>query len=239
MGLRQTPAAAGARPGTRGGLASRQRRWSLGLSLCRARLPQGLRLAHDGALPPGTAPPRRPARPAKASARQGPHPTSDPPPSLSLAGSESALQVLSSPRPCSIISRTDIFQRALSAKKEFYKELAAYGEDYLGEEGASQVGARWRAGRAAVLCAPPLCAARGGARSLRSRAAERLLGRVPPGPPALARRATFLASRRLRRRLGAAPVEPQPLPGARPLTLPPVPALAATPAGTAVAAGYV
>jgi hypothetical protein len=32
---------------------------------------------------------------------------------------------------CSIISRTDIFQRALAAKREFYKEMAAYGEDYL------------------------------------------------------------------------------------------------------------
>lgn len=30
-----------------------------------------------------------------------------------------------------IISRTDIFQRALAAKREFYKEMAAYGEDYL------------------------------------------------------------------------------------------------------------
>lgn len=38
-----------------------------------------------------------------------------------------------------IISRTDIFQRALAAKKEFYKELAAYGEDYLGLEGADQM----------------------------------------------------------------------------------------------------
>ncbi|KAL4447673.1 hypothetical protein ABPG75_004892 [Micractinium tetrahymenae] len=38
-----------------------------------------------------------------------------------------------------IISRTDIFQRALSAKKAFYRELATYGEDYLGVDGASQV----------------------------------------------------------------------------------------------------
>ena len=44
-----------------------------------------------------------------------------------------------SPSPaCSIISRTDIFQRALAAKQEFYKELATYGED-LGADGASKV----------------------------------------------------------------------------------------------------
>lgn len=35
-----------------------------------------------------------------------------------------------------IISRTDIFQRALSAKKEFYAQLASYDEGYLGSEGA-------------------------------------------------------------------------------------------------------
>ncbi len=40
---------------------------------------------------------------------------------------------------CSIISRTDIFQRALSAKKEFYNQLATYDEDYLGSEGAQTV----------------------------------------------------------------------------------------------------
>ncbi len=48
------------------------------------------------------------------------------------------------PHRCrSIISRTDIFQRALAAKAEgadFYAEMAAYGEDYLGEAGAGQVG---------------------------------------------------------------------------------------------------
>lgn len=49
--------------------------------------------------------------------------------------------------PRSIISRTDIFQRALAAKKEFYKELATYGEDYLGVDGASQVRSTGQAGR--------------------------------------------------------------------------------------------
>lgn len=59
------------------------------------------------------------------------------PPSLP-AGSRRAL--LSLP-PCrSIISRTDIFQRALSAKKEFYEQLATYDEDYLGSQGAQTVG---------------------------------------------------------------------------------------------------
>lgn len=33
-----------------------------------------------------------------------------------------------------IISRTDIFQRALAAKQEFFREMSAYGEDYLGDD---------------------------------------------------------------------------------------------------------
>lgn len=50
------------------------------------------------------------------------------------------------PQHRSIISRTDIFQRALAAKAEFYKELATYGEDYLGEQGAASVSEGTRCG---------------------------------------------------------------------------------------------
>lgn len=68
--------------------------------------------------------------------------------------------VLSLPPWRSIISRTDIFQRALSAKKEFYKQLAAYDEDYLGSQGAQTVGLAAPSAWASETCCkrswPPL-----------------------------------------------------------------------------------
>jgi hypothetical protein len=47
------------------------------------------------------------------------------------------------PASRSIISRTDVFQRALAAKRDFYREMAAYGEDYLSTDDMLQVGWWW------------------------------------------------------------------------------------------------
>lgn len=69
------------------------------------------------------------------------HTLPPPPPFLHAASSPQFFApLLLTPPWRSILSRTDIFRRAMEAQSEFYSTMATYGEDYLSAEEAEKVG---------------------------------------------------------------------------------------------------